>query len=160
MTSEKQMARNFGSNFTTFQYNGQSIAYLEMIADSGQQLVVPQPQFIQPLGSPHPVEIVTSRALGGGTLTLTIRELWRQEVWQQLAGLAGSNSILDVVNTLANQPNYVQCTKIITPPSGQRYGKVYHRCTIVDIPDGEQVDITTLSQTKNITVAYTHTTPL
>lgn len=156
---DKQRARNLGSNFSTFRYAGKAIAYLEIVNDSGQQLVAP-PQFVQPLGSPHPIEIVSARAIGGGTLTLSIRELWHQEVWQQLAGLAGSTDILQVVNALANQPNYVTCTKIITPPDGRKYGKTYHRCTITDIPDGETITIDTLSVTKNITVAYTHTTPL
>lgn len=157
---DKQNARNLGSNFTTFQYNGQSIAYLEMVSDSGQPLVNTQVQFVHPLGYQYPQEIVTSRALDGGTLKLTIRELWHQEVWQQMSGLAGSTNILDVFNVLAKQANYVTCSKIITPPDGKKYGRTYHRCVIVDIPDGEEFDITTLSTTKVITVAYTFSTPL
>lgn len=156
---EQQRARNFGSNYTTFQYAGKSIAYLEMVSDSGQPLVA-QYQFIQPLGNFTPTEIVTSRALSGGTLQLSIRELWHQEIWQQMAGLAGSNNIIEVFAALARQVNYVTCSKIITPPDGKKYGKTYHQCTVVDIPDGEDFDITSLSKPKTITVAYTKTTPL
>jgi hypothetical protein len=134
----RQRARNLGSNFTTFRYAGKNIAYLESVADSGQRPVGNTThEFIHPLGYDHPQEILTPRAIGGGTLVLTIRELWHQEVWQQMA-----------------------CTKIITPPDGRKYGKTYHRCVIVDVPDGETFTIETLSAPKAVTVAYTHTSLL
>lgn len=155
----RQRARNFGSNFTTFRYAGKNIAYLEIVDDSGQAPVAAH-EFVHPLGYRYPQEIVTARAMGGGTLTLSIRELWHEEVWQQMAGLAGSNDLLEVFEALSRQINYVTCTKIITPPDGRKYGKTYHKCTIVQVPSGERFDITTLSATKNLMVAYTHTTPL
>lgn len=156
-----QKARNLGSNFTTFRYAGRNIAYLEVVSDSGQEPVGGRThEFIQPLGHRHPSEIVTPRAIGGGLLSLNIRELWHQEVWQQMAGLANSHDILEVFEALSRQVNYVTCTKIIKPPDGRTYGKTYHRCTIVRVPDGETFDITTLSQVKTVQVAYTHTTPL
>lgn len=155
----RQRARNLGSNFTTFRYAGKNIAYLEAINDSGQAPIA-APQAVHPLGYRHPVEIVTPRAINMGTLTLRIRELWHEEVWQQMAGLARSTDIIEVFEALSRQTNYVTCTKIITPPDGRRYGKTYHRCVITGIPDGESFDITTLSVTKEITVGYTHTTPL
>lgn len=157
----RQRARNLGSNFTTFRYAGKNIAYLESVADSGQRPVGNTThEFIHPLGYDHPQEILTPRAIGGGTLVLTVREIWHQEVWQQMAGLAGTKDILEVFRALARQDNYVTCTKIITPPDGRKYGKTYHRCVIVDVPDGETFDITTLSTPKAITVAYTHTSLL
>lgn len=151
--------RNVGSNYTTFQYSGRTIAFLEAFNDSGQDPVV-GPQFIHPLGFTHPVDIVTPRALNGGTLTLTIRELWNEEVWEQLQGLTGAKTIVDIFNRLARTPNYVTCAKIINPPSGRRYGKVYHKCVITGITDGENVTLASLSVPKTITVAYTHTTVL
>ncbi len=157
--AEKQKVRNAGSSFTTFRYRGQPIALLESVSDTGQTAVA-QPEFIHPLGARHPVEIVTARAIGGGTLTLSIREVWHREIWQQLQGLTGTHDIVDVFQRLANTSEYVTCAKIITPPDGRRYGKTYHRATIISVPDGETFKIDTLSQLKDITVAYTHTTPL
>ena len=150
--------RNVGS-YTTFQYSGKTIAFLENIQDSGQAPVAPA-QPIHPLGARHPVDIVTPRALQAGTLTLSIRELWNGEVWEQLQGLTGAKTIVDIFERLARTPNYVTCTKIITPPGGRRYGKVYHRCVISGIQDSERVEINTLSVAKTITVSYTHTTAL
>lgn len=152
--------RTVGSNYTTFTYAGKAIAYLENIDDSGQDAVGGGFEFIHPLGYIHPTDIVTARAINGGTMRLTIRELWHQEVWEQLAGLAGTHDIVQVFQRLASTPQYVSCTKIITPPQGKRYGKVYHKCTIVGIPDGDTINIGALSVAKQITIAYTHTTPL
>lgn len=157
--------RTVGSNYTTFQYGGKSIAYLEVIQDSGQAALSNGGagyEFIHPLGYVTPTDIVTSRVLDGGTITLGIRELWNAEVWEQLQGLSGAHTITDIFTRLASQPQYVTCTKIITPPtgSGSRYGKVYHRCVVVGINDGDTINIGALSVQKGITIAYTHTTKL
>lgn len=155
--------RTVGSNYTTFQYAGKSIAYLETIDDSGQKPVGGAGggyEFIHPLGYTTPTDIVTSRALDGGTLKLMIKELWHQEVWQQLAGLTKSRTIVEIFEKLARTPQYITCTKIINPPDGKRYGKVYHKCVIYDIGDGDVVNLGALSVAKEISIAYTHTTHL
>jgi hypothetical protein len=160
--------RVVGSNYTAFLYQGQPIAFCEGIEDSGQKAFsdLGQPfQFIHPLGSPHPVEIATSRVLQGGTLILTIRELWNAPVWQQLAGLAGTNNIADVFAALSANPAYVSCQTIIKPPGSENNasawrGKTYLNATVVDIQDGDTITVGALAVTKGITVAYTHTTPL
>jgi hypothetical protein len=159
MTNPRQKARNLGSNYTTFRYAGKNIAYLEQVADSGVRPTV-APQAVHPLGYRHPIEIVTPRFHDIGTLTLSVREIWHEEVWEQMAGLAGTHDIVEVFDRLAAMDNYVTCTKIITPPYGKKYGKTYHRCVVVGIPDGESFSIASLSELKQITVAYTHTTPL
>jgi hypothetical protein len=160
--------RVVGSGFTTFNYNGKAIAFCEGVEDSGQRAFsdLGQPyQFIHPLGQSHPVEIATSRVLAGGTLMLTIRELWNAPVWQQLSGLAQSNNIVDIFKALANDPRYVTCQTIIKPPGTENTpsawrGKTYQNCVIVDINDGDTITVGALAVTKGITVAYTHSTPL
>lgn len=151
--------RNVGSNFTTFQYAGKTIAYLQSFGDSGQTPVA-SATHIHPLGYRHPIDVVVPRAINGGTLTLRINELWHQEVWEQMQGLSGASTIVDIFERLANTPNYVTCTKLITAPGGRRYGKVYHRCVISNITDGEEVTIGSLQIVKNIQVIYTHVTRL
>lgn len=160
--------RVVGSGFTTFNYNGKPIAFCEGVEDSGQRAFsdLGQPyQYIHPLGSSHPVEIATSRVLAGGTLMLTIRELWNAPVWQQLSGLANSNNIVDIFKVLAANPSYVTCQTIIKPPGtennpGAWRGKTFQNCVIVDINDGDTITVGALAVTKGITVAYTHSTPL
>ncbi len=160
--------RVVGSGYTTFQYRGRPIAFCEGIEDSGQRAFsdLGQPyQFIHPIGYEHPVEIATSRVLQGGTLMLTIRELWNTAVWEQLAGLAGTYNIVQIFRRLAQDPQYVSCMQVIKPPGtegrpGRWRGKLYRNCVIVDINDGDTVTVGALAVTKGITIAYTHTTPL
>lgn len=158
--------RVVGSGYTTFSYAGNPIAFCEAVEDSGQRAYADtgQPyQFIMPLGSTHPIEIATSRVLQGGTLNLTIRELWNGAVWQQLSGLTGTNNIVEIYAALAANPAYVTCQTIIKPPGApksQWRGKTYHNCVVVDINDGDTITIGALAVTKGITVAYTHTTPI
>jgi hypothetical protein len=160
--------RVVGSGFTTFSYQGKPIAFCEGVEDSGQRAFsdLGQPyQFIHPLGATHPVEIATSRVLQGGTLILTIRELWNAPVWQQLSGLAQSQNIVDIFAVLASNPNYVTCQTVIKPAGTENQparwrGKNYHNATIVDINDGDTITVGALAVTKGITVAYTHTSKL
>jgi hypothetical protein len=161
-------ARVVGSGYTVLSYNASPIAYCEGWEDSGQRAFsdVGQPyQFIQPIGEEHPVEIATSRVISGGTIMITIRELWSQPVWWQLAGLAGTWNMVDIFNALAANPNYVTASMIIKPPGtastpSKWRGKVYQNVTVVDINDGETVTVGALAVTKGITVAYTHYLPL
>ena len=163
--------RVVGSGFTTFNYNGRPIAFLESVEDSGQRAfsdIGQGYQFIHPLNDSngntawHPLEIATSRVLVGGTLQLAIRELWNQTVWNQLSGLAGSNNIIDIFEFLAQNPQYVTCQTTIKPPpgTGAPRGKIYFNCVVVDINDGDTITIGSMSVTKGITVAYTHSTSL
>lgn len=160
--------RVVGSGFTTFSYQGKPIAFCEGVEDSGQRAFsdLGQPyQFIHPLGAYHPVEIATSRVLQGGTLVLTIRELWNAPVWQQLSGLAQSQNIVDIFKVLAANPNYVTCQTVIKPAGTENQparwrGKNFHNATIVDINDGDTITVGALAVTKGITVAYTHTSKL
>lgn len=157
--------RVVGSGFTTFNYRGQPIAFLEGVEDSGQRPfsdVGQGYQFIHPLGETHPIEIATSRVLTGGTLNLTIRELWKGPVWTHLQGLAAAANIVDVFKLLAREPQYVTCQSIIRPPTaGSRpRGKNYHNCVVVDIADNDTITVGALAVTKGIVVAYTHSTPL
>lgn len=151
--------RNVGSNYTTFQYAGKTIAFLQDVTDSGQTLVA-QAKAIHPLGYPHPVDIIAGRALNAGTLTFRVIELWGEEVWEQMQGLTGAKTIVEIIERLSRTPNYVTCTKLINHPNGKKSGKIYHRCVITNIQDGETVTIGSLDIQKTITVTYTHATAI
>jgi len=122
-------------------------------------------QFIQPIGYEKPVEIATSRVLSGGTLLMTVRELWNQPAWWALAGLAGTWSIVDIYRVLARNPAYVTASMIIKPPGTENQpkrwrGKIYQNVTVVGINDGETITVGALSVTKGITAAYTSWRPI
>ncbi len=153
--------RVVGSGYTTFNYKGQPIAFLEQVADGGQSPIGTPYQAITPLGALHPTDIVTQRVLGEGMLRLSIVELWNEPIWWQLAGLEGTQTIGDVFERLRQEPSFVTCTKIIQPPNGQPpRGLQYHNCVVTAIDDGDTIATATLSVSKNISVVYTHKTAL
>lgn len=152
--------RLVGSGFTSFSYAGKPIAFLDGFTDSGQAPVA-QATPVHPLNARHPVEIATARAVGAGTLDLTIRELWNAPVWWQLSGVNQTYDIVDVYQALAAQPSEVTCQMLIQPPGSSTWrGKTYHNCVIVTIADNEVVTLDALTFPRRITVMYTHTTPI
>ncbi len=154
--------RVVGSGFTTFKYRGQPIAFLGSVQDSGQPVLNgAQAEAIHPIGWRHPKEIVTGRVLDLGTLTLSIRELWNEDVWQQLAGLEGvtSGDITAVWDALAADPSDVTCEMVIKPPGGLPWRvKIFHNCVITDIDNSDSITVGGLSVARVITVSYTHKT--
>lgn len=152
--------RVVGSGFTTFDWQGQPIAFLDGFTDSGQApIVAPEP--VTPLGDRYPREIATARTLDMGTLTLTIRELWNEPVWWQLAGVRGTLTIVDVYEALAASPSSVTCHMLIKPPGSNAWrGKVYQNCVVTAIDDRENVTIGALTFPRTLQVAYTHWTAL
>lgn len=154
--------RVVGSGYTTFNYKGRPIAFLEQMEDSGQSPLGTPYEAITPIGALHPTDIITQRVLGAGTLTLGIRELWNEPIWWQLAGLEGTNTIADVFERLRQEPSFVTCTKIITPPNniGPPRGIVYNNCVVYSIDDGDSIRTASLSIARNISVVYTHKSQL
>lgn len=151
--------RVVGSGFTTFNYRGQPIAFLESVTDSGQT-TISRPERIIPLGARHAVEIATGRVLDTGTLTMVIRELWNGPVWQQLVGLAGTDDIVAVYEAIAAEPSSVTCQMIMRSPAGVMRGKTYHGCVVTDIDTTESLTIDALTVARRMVVTYTHTTPI
>lgn len=151
-------ARVVGSNYSTFRWNGQAIAYLERINDGGVTPYNPV-EAIHPLGEEHPIEFAVPRVLSWGTLTFTIRELWQQPVWQHLAGLAAAQNLLDVWKVLGADPAPVTCQTIIKPPQGNFIRvKTYHNVTVQTIDDTETIEIGAMSIPRTISCVYTHST--
>lgn len=145
-----------GSGFTVMTWQGQRLAYLQILSDTAPQAVA-QAQAIQPIDEATPIEIVTAQAVGAGSLQLTFFEIWNAPVWAQLPGFEGTNNLLDVLKRQLSLGD-ITCRKVIKNPSGQYRTRVYHNCVIVDFDESERVDIAALSLPKSIRIQYTHTT--
>jgi len=157
--------RVVGSGFTTFNYRGKPIAFMDEVRDSGQRAIGGGGggaawEAIYSLDKNRAVEIATSRVLSTGTLTMSIRELWHEDVWQQLAGLENVRGVItDVFAALARDPSSVTCQMLIKPPGSTVWrGKTYHNCVITEIPDDETVTLGALTVAKMVAVTYTHKT--
>jgi hypothetical protein len=154
-------SRVVGSGFTRLAYRGQSIAWLDSFEDKGQEPVAPV-QAVHPLGDRYVREFASARALGSGSITFSIRELWSAPVWWQLGGLSGTYNILDVYERLAAEASSVTVQMLIVPPGGVApvRGKTYHNCFIDSIPTEENVSLGALTFAKTVSMLYTHTTPI
>ena len=150
----ESQTRVAGSGWTSISWQGTTLAWAQTVQDTAPAPVAAA-QAIQPLDQEHPVEIVTARAVGAGTLRLTLFELWNGPVWQQLPGLSTAKTLLDVLKTQVTLGN-VSCRKTIRLPSGGFRVKVYYNCVITDADDGETINIGTLVLPKNVTMMYTY----
>jgi hypothetical protein len=153
-----------GSGYTTFNYAGKPIAWLENFRDSGQTPMGQAYEAITPIGKLRPEEIVTQRVLSEGRLTMSIREVWNVPVWQSLPGLANTHDIGQVFDALRRAASSVTAQLLIKPPGQENNpsrwrGKIYHNVVISEIDDSETITTGGLSVLRDITAVYTHTTP-
>lgn len=147
-----------GSGFTTMLWQGQRLAYLQVMQDTPPTPVATA-QAVQPIDEPVPLEIVTSHAVGVGTLRVTFYEMWNAPVWSTLPGLEGTNNLLEVLKRQIGLGN-VTVQKIVKSPSGIMRARVYHSCVVTDIDEGENVNIGTMTLPKTLTIQYCYSTPV
>jgi hypothetical protein len=163
--------RIVGSGFTSFNWAGQPIAFLDDFTDSGQPPIV-QYQAVTPLGAPYPVEFALPQVRSEGTLQFTIRELWNQPVWWALGQNApntytqgtsagtfqGTQNIVDVYKVMASLASQITCTTIITIPgvngASQYRGWTYNNVALTQIDDREQVQIGSLTMPRTLQAVY------
>lgn len=147
-----------GSGHTTLLYQGQRLAYLQVIQDTPPTPVATA-QAVQPIDEPVPLEIVTSKAVGVGTLRMTFYEQWVSPVFSQLPGLEGTNSLLEVLQRQISLGK-ITLQKVVRSPNGIMRARVYHDVVITDIDEGENINIGTMTLPKTITAQYCYTTPV
>lgn len=147
-----------GSGFTTMMWNGQRLAYLQVMQDTPPAPVATAVA-VQPIDEAVPLEIVTAMAVGVGTLRCTFYELWNEPVWSMLPGLQGTANLLQVLQAQINL-GAITMQKVIKSPTGIMRSKVYHNVVITDIDEGENVNIGTMTLPKTLTMQYCYSTPV
>ncbi|QDH91749.1 hypothetical protein SEA_PHRAPPUCCINO_74 [Mycobacterium phage Phrappuccino] len=148
-----------GSGYTTLLFQGQRLAYLQVIQDTPPTPVA-QAQAVQSLDEPVPQEIVTAGAVGVGTLRMTFYEKWISPAWASLPGLEGTNNLLEVLQRQLTLGSITMQKIVRHPGTGQMRARVYHDVVITDIDEGENINIGTMTLPKTITAQYCYTTPV
>jgi hypothetical protein len=113
--------------------------------------------YLQVIDEPVPLEIVTSMAVGVGTIRCTFYELWNEPVWNALPGLQNTVNLLEVLKAQVAMGS-VTMQKIIKSPTGIMRSKVYHNVVITDIDEGENVNIGTMTLPKTLTFQFCYST--
>ena len=160
-TSETNTTRRIaGSGFTTFEFNGHPIAWLDSLSDRGQA-ALSSPEAIYPLHARHAAEIAMTRVLGTGQLTLQVREAWNEEAWESIHPtlFVGAKDIAEVYERQDELATKLTATMVIRPPRASVYRvRTYHGCVVTAIDDSESLTVGALTVPRTITVAYTHKT--
>lgn len=182
------MAQRFrvrGSGYTIVKWAGSPVLFCQAIQDNAPRPVAGRAyEAIQGIDDWSPRELAFTRAVGEGTLVLSVYETWGREVWEKIsanwdwAGVAidneGNNrddddeggenrdTLSRILNRSAIQGD-VTCRRIIKGPrhrDGTRRVKrvtEYHGARLVDVDLSDQVQGPgDISSIKNITIAYTH----
>lgn len=152
----QSLTRVGGSGFTIMLWQGIRMAYMQVMQDTPPTPVATA-QAVQPIDEPVPLEIVTSMAVGVGTLRCTFYELWNQPAWAMLPGLEGTQALIDVLQRQVSL-GAVTIQKVIKSPTSIMRTRVYHGVTITDVDQGENVNIGTMTLPKSVTFQYTYST--
>jgi len=119
---------------------------------------------VQPLDAIRPLEIVTSKAISGGTIQLTLTTLYNQNIWDRLAGLAGAIDLADIFKYIqdhyygAGKPGELVIHRVIYPAVGKKdsYIESFHGCVVTQVADGLSITKETMLMDRQLTLAYTH----
>lgn len=148
-------ARVVGSGYTYLTFKGKRIERLRNVQDSGQQPVA-QAEAIQGIGDDYPTEIAVPRALGPGTLSFAVYDLWESDPWQDLfdGRFASASDILDVFKKQLDLGS-IEIVKIIQGPNGKGRAQVYQGVVVTRISDAESIALSTMTSPKQIDCMYT-----
>lgn len=162
-------ARVLGGGYTLLRWHGDAlnggqvhdIAYCQQMSHQSPAPVA-EPVAIQPLNEHRPLEIITTRAIRHGVLTVTLIELWNQPIWDHLRGLGGTDmaDLGSILRKIANRNQELTIETIIQPPvtinGGKTISIAYHGVAVADMRDDYDITIESMaSVNKTITFWYT-----
>jgi len=155
-----------GGGYTTINFRNTPLLFVDLFRETAPRPVA-APQPIQPLNEQYPIEIALPHALEAGTLEVTLRETWNNEVWSQLDenpnGLfSKASDLLDIFKAqLADGALGTEwsVTKNIYGPNGSGGTKIvrhvsYTGIVITNVMVDETVQISTMTFPKSIQMMY------
>jgi hypothetical protein len=148
--------------FTAFTWNDGTGDKVIAVADEvrvASVTPVAGAEVVQPMNALRPIEIVTPGAHTNGVITLVLKELYNQAVWQRLASLTNANDVVDIMRTIAAMNSGITIKKYVTPPAGVaggQYLESFHECVVTRVQDDEDISITSMTVNKEIELWYTY----
>lgn len=157
--NKMHQGRVVGGGNTIIHQGGKDIAFLTSISDTPPK-VIGSTVVVQPLNAKRPVDIITGNAVGEGSMTLTLIDVWDEEAWNRLTGYENAKDILDVYEANRRMASGFTMTKMVKSPTGKTRGKTYSGCVISDVTEAETINIDTMTKDVVITVMYLRVDPV
>ena len=147
-----------GGGYTTINFRSKALLYVDLFRETAPRPVA-APQPIQPLNEQYPIEIALPHALEAGTLEVTLREQWNEEVWAQLGDeFKRASDLLDIFKIQVQKKNLGKdwtVTKNILGPDGSIVRHIsYSGIVITNVMVDETVQISTMTFPKSIQMMY------
>lgn len=151
------------------------ITWMRFYTETPPKLVA-EPSVIQPLDFARPAEIMTSKAMGEGTIEVDLIESWSQQAWNRLGnalaplggratgGNRACDTILDIVRAVDRSDQGIYIAKLIATPDNtserstrNQRSVLYLGAKIIDVQDGDRdVEVSSMEQSIRVTFMYTH----
>ena len=150
-----------GGGVTVMKWDGQIVGFCNGVVVTYPTAVSPEVT-VQPLDAVRPVEIITSVAIGGGTIAFTLTSLYNQQIWDRLVNIAGTNDLADIFQIVrevyqTGKGNGFTVQRIIYPPVGNSapaYSEEFLGCVVTQVADGLTINTQTMLMDKQMTVAF------
>jgi len=149
-----------GAGVTVMQFGGEVIAFCNGVTVTWPSAVA-EAVAVQPMDAIRPLEIVTARAIGMGTISLTLTNLYNQQIWDRLGGgkIAGGDDLADIFQQVELEYGGGGLTvqRVIQPPvkNGKIYIESFQGCVITNVADGQSITSASMLVDRTISISFT-----
>jgi hypothetical protein len=150
-----------GAGVTTMKWGKDVIGFCNGVTVTYPKAITQEVE-VQPLDAVRPLEIVTSKAITGGTIALTLTTLYNQQIWDRFSELAQSNDLADIfaaiqTNYYAAGKNPLTVERLINPniANATPYTESFQNCVVSEVSDGFNITPMTMLIDRTLTVRFT-----
>lgn len=148
-----------GAGVTVMKFDNDIVAFCNGVTVTWPSAVA-EAVPVQPMDAIRPLEIVTARAIGMGTISLTLTNLYNTQIWDRLGGgkIAGGDDLADIFQQVQlTYPGGFTVQRVIQPPvkNGQIYIESFQGCVITNVADGQAITSASMLVDRTISISFT-----
>ena len=148
-----------GAGVTVMKFDGDVVAFCNGVTVTWPSAVA-EAVPVQPMDAIRPLEIVTARAIGAGTIALTLTNLYNQQIWDRLGKgkIAGGDDLADIFQQVQlTYPGGFTVQRVVQPPvkGGEVYTEDFQGCVITNVADGQAITSASMLVDRTITLSFT-----
>jgi hypothetical protein len=145
-----------GSGVTVMKFGGDVVAFCNGVTVTWPSAVA-EAVPVQPMDAIRPLEIVTARAIGAGTIALTLTNLYNEQIWDRFEVLQGLDDLADIFQQIQIAYNgNLTIERYVTPAikDGQTYVEQFLGCVITNVADGQSITNASMLIDRTITLSF------